>query len=247
MEVSGFNFRYVENAMDAKKEIKIMIIGDYLIFRSGLKLLLETEKDIKVVGEAADLSEAVNLIPRIKPEILLIESDEIDKGNFESFMSSQSSYVPIIALANSRDTEKPQKYLLLGVSGLVSKEQTAEVLFKAIKQVSDGDVWFDRRLMNNIIRQLVSEKKLLPEKLYSYNCAVLTTREQEVLLLICQGMKNKSIADNLFITETTVRHHLTSIFEKLNVNSRLELVVHAFKEKLVEIPAQGMMSQVGGK
>ena len=86
------------------------------------------------------------------------------------------------------------------------------------------------------IQQLVKEKKSLPEKLFSYNCGVLTTREREVLSLICTGMKNKAVADSLFITETTVRHHLTSIFEKLKVTSRLELVVHAFNEKLVEIP-----------
>lgn len=228
--------------MDEKKEIRIMIVGDYLIFRNGLKLLLEIEKRIKVVGEAADLSEASKLISKVKPEILLIESNEIDSNDFEPFLSTQAGSIPIIVLAKSKDIAKIQRYMLLGVSGLLSKEQTAEVLYKAIKQVSEGDVWFDRRLMGEMIRQLVSEKKSIPEKIYFYNCAVLTTREQEVLTLICQGMKNKAIADTLFIAETTVRHHLTSIFEKLNVNSRLELVVYAFKEKLVEIPIQNTHS-----
>jgi DNA-binding NarL/FixJ family response regulator len=92
--------------------------------------------------------------------------------------------------------------------------------------------------MNETIRQLVTERKSMPEEIYSYNCSGLSTREREVLILICQGMKNKIIADKLFISETTVRHHLTSIFEKLNVTSRLELVVHAFKEKLVEVPLE---------
>jgi two-component system, NarL family, response regulator DegU len=226
--------------MDAKKEIKIMIVGDFLIFRNGLKLLLETEDGFKVSGEAADLAEASSLIYKNKPDILLIESAEIDNGNYDSFFSSLPYYIPILVLTNSRSIEKQQKYLMLGVDGLFSKEKNAAALFKAIRQVSEGGIWFERKLMSDTIKQLVNEKKSIPEKLYSYNCAVLTEREREVLMLICKGMKNRVIAENLFITETTVRHHLTSIFEKLNVSSRLELVVHAFNEKLVEIPFEKM-------
>lgn len=215
-----------------------MIIGDFLIFRSGLKLLLETEDKFKVVGEAASLREAEAGIDKIKPDVLLVDSSEIEANTFSAFLSSRENYVPNIVLTNSYDAQRQQEYLLLGIDGLVSKEQTADVLFNAIKRVSDGDVYFDRKLMSETIKQLVNEKKMIPEKIYSYNCAVLTEREREVLKLICQGMKNKNIAGSLFITETTVRHHLTSIFEKLNVNSRLELVVYAFREKLVEIPLE---------
>lgn len=238
----SLSFGERKNIMDAKKEIKIMVIGDFLIFRNGLKLLLETEKNFKVCGEAADLSEASELINKAKPDILLIDSSEVDNGNFESFLSGQASFIPKLVLTNSRHFERHQKYLMLGVDGLFSKEKNADALFKAIRQVSEGEIWFERKLMSETIKQLVKEKKSLPEKLYSYNCAVLTEREREVLMLICKGMKNKVIAENLFITETTVRHHLTSIFEKLKVNSRLELVVHAFNEKLVEIPLETMQS-----
>lgn len=224
-----------------------MIIGDFLIFRNGLKLLIEAEKGFKFVGEAADLAEASNSINKIKPDILLIESAEIDTGNVDLFLSSLPYFIPILVLTNSRNIEKHQKYLMLGVDGLFSKEKNAEELFKAIRQVSGGDIWFERKLMNTTIKQLVNEKKSIPEQLYSYNCAVLTERERQVLMLICRGMKNKVIAENLFITETTVRHHLTSIFEKLKVSSRLELVVHAFNEKLVEIPFETMPSFNGFK
>jgi len=228
--------------MDTKKEIRVMIVGDFLIFRSGLKMLLETENKIRVGGEAADLTEAANLIDKIKPDVLLIDSDQIDNGNFTTFLTAQKNYAPIIILTNSINAESHQKYLLLGIDGLVSKEQNAEILFHAIKKVSSGDVYFDRKLMSETIKQLVNERNLIPEKLYTYNSSVLTERELEVLMLLCRGMKNKIIAENLFITETTVRHHLTSIFEKLKVNSRLELVVHAFREKLVKIPAEQTQS-----
>ncbi len=222
--------------MDTQKKIKVMVIGDFLIFRNGLKLLLETEKNIKVVGEAANLSEASDSISKTRPDILLVDSSEADKSTFTSFVSSQPSYISIIILTNSSEIEMHRKYLMLGVNGVVTKEQTANILFKAINKVHDGEVWFVRKLMNETIKQLITEKKSMPEEIYSYNCSGLSTRERDVLILICQGMKNKIIADKLFISETTVRHHLTSIFEKLNVTSRLELVVHAFKEKLVEVP-----------
>ncbi len=224
--------------MDTQKKIKVMLIGDFLIFRNGLKLLLETEKNIKVVGEAANLSEASDSISKTRPDILLVDSSEADKSTFTSFVSSQPSYISIIILTNSSEIEMHRKYLMLGVNGVVTKEQTANILFKAINKVHDGEVWFVRKLMDETIRQLVTEKKSMPEEIYSYNCSGLSTREREVLILICQGMKNKIIANKLFISETTVRHHLTSIFEKLNVTSRLELVVHAFKEKLVEVPVE---------
>jgi DNA-binding NarL/FixJ family response regulator len=228
--------------MGEKKEIRTLIVGDFLIFRNGLKMLLETESRFSVCSEASDLTEAAMAINKIRPDIMLIDSAEIDNGNFSTFLSVQPHYIPTLVLTNSRHMETIQQYLMLGVDGLFSKDRNAAALFKAIEQVSIGDIWFERKLMSDTIRQLVVEKKAVPEKLYSYNCAFLTEREREVLILICRGMKNKVIADNLFITETTVRHHLTSIFGKLKVNSRLELVVHAFNEKLVEIPFKNIQA-----
>jgi DNA-binding NarL/FixJ family response regulator len=222
--------------MDTTNIINIVIVGDFLIFRNGLKLLLETEKCFRVVGEASDLLEASRITAKIVPDVFLIESTEIDDGDLDSFTSALSNTVPILVLTNSKHEEKNQKYLELGLSGVLSKDNDAEALFKAIKRVSVGELWFQRKLIMDTVQQLVKEKKAHPELPYSYYGSVLTTRERELLTLICQGMKNKEIADCLFITETTVRHHLTSIFGKLKVNSRLELVVHAFNEKLVEIP-----------
>ncbi len=222
--------------MEADKKIKIVVVGDFLIFRSGLKLMLENEECFHLIGEAADLQEALAVASSSRPDIFLIDAAAISNGNLDSFQTSLSAQIPILVLTNSKQPDKLQNYLELGVNGIFSKEKSAEALFKAIKKVSGGDLWFQRTMMVDAIQRLVKEKKALPEKLFSYNCADLTAREREVLALICTGMKNKAIADSLFITETTVRHHLTSIFEKLKVNSRLELVVHAFNQKLVEIP-----------
>ena len=224
--------------MNARKEIKVMLIGDFLIFRTGLKLLLEAEKNIKVSGEAADLAEAQDSILKIKPDILLIDSGEADSNYFTSFISSLATDISVIVITNSSEAERHRKYLLLGINGIVCKEQTVNVLIKAINTVYSGEMWFVRKLIDKTIKQLIGQKISSSDEVNSYNCALLTAREREVLTLICQGMKNKIIADKLFISETTVRYHLTSIFEKLKVSNRLELVVHAFKEKIVEVPAE---------
>lgn len=97
------------------------------------------------------------------------------------------------------------------------------------------DLWFERKVLLTTISELVEERKNLPYNTHSQKYASLTDREWEVLKGVCQGMKNKNLADSLFIAETTVRHHLTTIFEKLNVKSRLALAILAFKDGVVEI------------
>ena len=224
--------------MNVQKIQKVLLVGDFLIFRSGLKLLLEGEKTIKVVGETADLSEAAKLAGKIEPDVLIVDSTEVSADNFSAFAGALPRPISIIVITSSDEVETHRKYLMLGADGLVTKTQPADVLFEAVKQVGAGNVWFDGKLMRDTVKLLVEEKKSLPQKIFAHNSAVLTEREREVLLSICEGLKNREIADKLFITETTVRHHLTSIFEKLKVSSRLELVVHAFREKLVELPEE---------
>lgn len=223
--------------MTTENSIKLLIIGDFLIFRSGLGMLLEAEKNFKVIGEAGNIKEAAALLVNNQPDIFLIDSAEIDKPNYERF-NLESEGIPVLVLTNATDFETRRKYLLLGANGIVSKEHHSDVLFKAIRRVVCGDFWFDRQLIGQTIKDLIEEKKSLPPRSPADDFPPLTEREKEVLSYICKGMKNKVIADNLFITETTVRHHLTSVFEKLAVKSRLELVVYAFNKQLVEIPAR---------
>lgn len=222
--------------MNSKTPIKILLIGDYLIFRIGLKMLLEAEERFSVVGEAAKISEAPELIIRNKPDVVLINAPEIKNGDFTKFIENHRDETPVLILSNSDGKKIFKDCFEIGASGLVSKEKNPEILFRAIEQVYQGQLWFDRNLMGETIKQLMDEKHNGNGKAESDIQSSLTEREWEVLTQVCKGLKNKNIADNLFISETTVRHHLTSIFEKLNVDSRLQLVVLAFRKNLVEIP-----------
>lgn len=226
--------------MDSQSPIKILLIGDYLIFRIGLKMLLEAEERFVVVGEAAHIMEAGDLITRNKPDVILINAPEIKNSDFPEFMEKHRDKMPVLILSNSDGKNIFRDCFELGASGLVSKEKNPEILFRAIEQVYQGQLWFDRNLMGETIKQLMDDKHNGNGKAESDTYSSLTEREWEVLTQVCKGLKNKNIADNLFISETTVRHHLTSIFEKLNVDSRLQLVVLAFRKNLVEIPPKNV-------
>ena len=223
--------------MTRNGQIKVTLIGDYLVFRNGLKMLLDSRRDVKVVSDVSDLSEARQSIALNRPDIIVVNENEVEAPEFESFLMDDAAGIPTLILANSNNKEHHQKYLMQGASGVVTKEQKSEVLFKAIEQVSTDELWFQRDVMKSTIERLRKAKNDSSKDLRVDKYASLTVREREVLTNICKGMKNRAIAEDLFITETTVRHHLTSIFEKLNVKSRLALAILAFNEGLVEIPS----------
>ncbi len=228
--------------------IKVVIVGDYSIFRTALRMLVETEQKLKVVAEVSKISEVSGLSSEQKPDLILVDLPE-DGNNSDlfSFLIKSADKIPILILTGSNDSNLYQKCLRVGINGLILKEKGADVLFKAIEMVHKGEFWFDRSLMGQTIRQLVNEKQVLDESPRNTAHDGLTEREKQVVNLICKGLKNKDIADKLFITETTVRHHLTSIFEKLALTSRLELVVYAFRHKLVKIPAPTETNFSNGK
>jgi DNA-binding NarL/FixJ family response regulator len=224
--------------------IKILLLGDYSIFRSALRMLIETDKKFRVIGEATDIHAASEIVEEERPDLILVDLPE--KDGHEQLASFHSADVPVLVLIGQYDVDVYQKCLRLGISGLVPKEGRSETLFRAIDRVFNGEIWFDRTIMGHTIRQLIEEKSRLGENPRGQAANSLTDREQQVVALICQGMKNKEIADELFITETTVRHHLTSVFNKFEISSRLELVVHAFKHNLVAVsPANGKNGSSG--
>ena len=222
--------------MNSNNLIKIALVADVSIFRDALRMLIEKDQKIKVVGEVCRISEATNLIVREKADLILIDLSETNRNELFAFPLQTLNKVPVLILTSLNETEMSQQCLRFGINGLVLKEKGADVLFKAIERVSAGDFWFDRAMMGKTIETLVREKQFLYENPKIGGQETITEREKQVVNLICKGMKNKNIAEKLFITETTVRHHLTSIFEKLGLASRLELVIYAFKHNLVKIP-----------
>ncbi len=214
--------------------IKILLIGDYSIFRSALRMLIETDKRLRVVGEAERIEDAAEIILLESPDIVIADLPDSRAGDILPVFRDTLS--PVLVLISERDVDIYKKCLQLGISGLVLKEERSEVLFRAIEKIHGGELWFDRTMMGETIRQLLDESQMLRENPRPNLVAGLTVREKEVIELICVGMKTREIADALFITENTVRHHLTSVFNKLELKGRLELVIYSFKNGLASMP-----------
>lgn len=201
-------------------------------------MLIESEDRFQVAGEASDPNTAVEQIAKLRPDIILVDLSDVDERVLLPLSTPEIARIPVLILTRKDQVEFYQQCLKLGIKGLVSKQNGAEVLYKAIEKVCEGEFWFDRSVMGATIRHMLNEKQSFMDSPAVQKANGMTEREKEVVELICRGMKNKGIAEKLFIAETTVRHHLTSVFNKLEVASRLELVIYAFKHQLVKVPSQ---------
>jgi DNA-binding NarL/FixJ family response regulator len=211
--------------------IKILLVGDYSIFRSALRMVLETDKRIRVVAEVARCELAHDIISEESLDLIVVDLPDFGGKDLLPFFKEVA--IPVLILVGKHDVEIYQKCLRFGISGVLPKEENAETLFKAISKIHEGEIWFDRSVMGATIRQLLFERQSFNSHPKAHVTDTLSDRERQVVELICKGMKNKEIGEALFISETTVRHHLSSIFNKLKITSRLELVVYSFKNNLL--------------
>lgn len=214
--------------------IKLVMIGEYSIFRSALRMLLETDPKFRVIGEAKNPESALDIIIDDSPDLILVDLPDNDVAQLLPLLRQVDQ--PVLLLIDERDVEIYKQCLRIGVRGLVLKQERADTLFKAVEKIHAGEIWFDRSVMGDTIRHLIDEMQMLQSFPPSPAGATLSARELQVIELVCKGQKNRDIADCLFVSETTVRHRLRSVFNKLEVNSRLELVVYAFKHDLVKKP-----------
>ena len=218
--------------------IRILLVADHTMMRTGLRLFLENQPDTAVVGEAADGKEALAVASQVQPDIILLDLDLNGESVLDliPMLFAVAPQAHVLILTGVRDPTIHQRAIRLGARGLVLKEKTAEVLLQAIVKVHAGEAWLERTMMANVLDALghtSRRRQIDPE---AAKIATLTAREHDVIALIGEGLKNRQVATRLHISETTVRHHLTVIFDKLGVSDRLELVVYAYRHGLVKLP-----------
>jgi two-component system nitrate/nitrite response regulator NarL len=222
----------------AHAQLRILLIDNHLVMRAGLRLLIDSHPQMKVVAMASNRQEALELAASEAPTLILLELELGDERGltFLPELREAATNARVLVLTGSKDAEAHRQAIKIGAVGVVLKDQKPEVLIKAIEKVHAGEVWVDRATMGNVLTEMTRRKTNEPdpdgEKIKS-----LTDREHQVIALIAEGLKNKQIATRLFISETTVTHHLSSIFSKLEVSDRLELVIFAFGHNLAR-PAQ---------
>ncbi len=230
----------------AKETINIFLICDYPILRTSLRMLIESDVRMHVVGESSIAKMSPDTVLKSSPTVILCDLSLSSEKALIQLAGPEMGGVPVLLLTRNDEIEFYRHCLILGIKGLLSKHNGVDALFKAIKKVSDGEFWFDRSTMAETIRHMFLEKQSLTDNPAVQKVSGMTEREKQIIELICKGMKNKGIAEKLFITETTVRHHLTSVFNKLEVGSRLELVIYAFKNHLVKLPANNSSYESNG-
>ena len=220
--------------------IRVMLIDDHAVVRSGLRLLIEGQPGMKAVGEASGRADALALAGREQPDVILLDLVLHDTDGVELIpeLLAAASKARILILTGVTDPEVHVHAMRLGAMGVVLKEKASEVLIKAIEKVNEGEIWFDRSLVANVFGEMPRTGGARKQDPEAAKIATLTEREREVIALVGEGLRNRQIADRLSISQTTVSHHLTSIFNKLGASDRFELIIYAYRYGLADPPSE---------
>lgn len=215
--------------------IRILIADDHPLFRDGLRRIIESEAGFEVVGEGADGEEILAVARRTSADLLLLDLSMPRRGGMEVLRELATANIPVRTLLLTAAIDKAQiiQALKLGAYGVILKESTTRQLFESIRCVMAGQFWIGRESVSDVVRALRSLSPAAPvqEKPRDFG---LTRRELEIVAMIIAGYSNPDIAQRCSISEQTVKHHVSNIFNKLGVSNRLELALFAVNHRLTD-------------
>ena len=216
--------------------IRVMICDDHALFRRGLSMVLETEDGIEVVGEAEDGEEAIRKAEELVPDVVLMDVRMPGINGIEATKAITEALpaTTVLMLTVSDDEDDLFAAVKAGAAGYLLKEVSIEEIAGAITASVRGQSLISPTMAAKLLTEFASLAKRVDEGT-SVPAPRLTERELEVLRLVAQGMSNREIAGVLFIAENTVKNHVRNILEKLHLHSRMEAVVYAVREKLLDI------------
>ncbi|ACZ31731.1 two component transcriptional regulator, LuxR family [Xylanimonas cellulosilytica DSM 15894] len=219
--------------------IRVLIADDQPLVRAGLTALVNLEPDLEVVGEAGDGVTALAMAQDLRPDIACLD---IRMPGLDGIAVARrlcgpdvEAPIPVLVLTTFDLDDYVFGALEAGVSGFLLKDAEPETITTAIRQVAAGNGTIDQTLTRRILREFVQRRSLQPVSTSRGN-GVLTSREQEILLLLAQGMSNDEIARTLVVELSTVKSHLARMLPKLGVRSRLQAVVWAYQNRFVDLP-----------
>jgi len=218
------------------ERLRVMVVDDHALFRRGLEMVLGNEPDLELVGEASDGQEAVEKSQDLMPDVVLMDVRMPRRSGIEATSQIRDllPHVKILMLTISDDEADLYDAIKAGASGYLLKEIPIEEVSDAIRSVWAGQSRISPSMASKLLTEFTNLAKKADEK-QAVPSPRLTDRELEVLKLVAQGMSNREIASELYISENTVKNHVRNILEKLHLHSRMEAVVYAVREKLLDI------------
>ena len=221
--------------MGTPEGIRVLIADDHPIFRQGLRTILEAEDGFVVVAEAADGNEAVRLARDFQPDVLLLDLAMPGVSGMEALAELAAAPTPVRTIMLTAAIEKAEivKALQIGAAGVVLKSSSTDLLFKSIRSVMAGQHWIGRDAVSDLVQALRAQIGTAPEKPARERFG-LTRREIEITSSVVAGLSNREIAVKLSLSEDTVKHHLTNIFNKMGASNRLELALFAVHHRLFD-------------
>lgn len=213
------------------KKIRVLIADDHHMVRQGIKQILELENDIEVVSQASNGEEAVKLARQFKPDVTLMDINMPGMNGLQAIeeLKKDEGVYKVVVLTIHQDREYLFKTIQLGAEGYVLKDAEASVLIEAIRTVSEGNTYIQPNMTSELVREFT---RISTHSRSKEEENVLTSREIEVIGLIAEGLINKEIAKKLYISEKTVKNHVSNIFKKLNVSDRTQAAIYAFKNNI---------------
>lgn len=209
--------------------IRLLIADDHHVVRRGLVFFLKTQKDITIIGEAGNGKEAVELAKSLKPDIILMDlaMPEMDGIEATRIIKRDEPNIQILILTSFSDKDHVIPALEAGASGYQLKDIQPDELVRCIKSIMNGENQLHPKATSSLLANLSKKESLLKNRLEE-----LTKREKDVLIEISQGKSNKEIAASLFITEKTVKTHVSNILSKLELSDRTQAALYAVKHNL---------------
>ena len=217
--------------------MRILLVDDYILFRKGLRALLDVQPDFEVAGEAENGQEALEQAHKLMPDLILMDIAMPVCDGLEATrrVLAQMPYVKIVILTVAEDDQSLFEAIKSGAYGYLLKKLEPDELFEMLRGVSRGEAPISRYMASKIMREF---SQLAQENAPKSETQQLTDREREVLQLVAQGLSNKAIADKLVVAENTVKNHLKNILTKLHLENRVQVAVYAAQQGWVNEPTQ---------
>ncbi|MEZ5170375.1 MAG: response regulator transcription factor [Acidimicrobiia bacterium] len=222
--------------VETGEPLRVLIVDDHALFRRGLELVLSQEDDIDVVGEATDGDAAVESAESLGPDVILMDVRMPGTSGIDAArkIREQHPATKILMLTVSDDERDLFDSVLAGADGYLLKEVSIEDVADAVRAVARGHGLVSPSLTPKLLSEFNAVARRAEDRRLAHTPR-LTAREVEVLKLVAKGESNREIAEHLYIAENTVKNHIRNILEKLGLHSRMEAVVYALREKLLEI------------